>query len=221
MYEERARIPDNISKAETVMEKASHYETAEWANDKELLQLLLPRVADEKIDNVLSLIDRGDVTKSGLLAAGIKDDLAQKILAAVELGRRHMKKFGFVPVIHSPSDIFHVVQSYGYRDQEHLIVLALNGAHEVLKTYVSTVGIANKTIVHPREVFAEALKLKAVAVAMAHNHPSGDLTPSNDDINVTKRIRVAGEILGIKLLDHIIFSPKDFYSFKEHLLLEE
>lgn len=220
MYEERVRIPDNISKAESVMEKASHYETAEWASDKELLQLLLSRVSDEKIDNVLSLIDRGDVTKSGLLAAGIKHDLAQKILAAVELGRRHMKKFGFVPVIHSPSDIFHVVQSYGYKDQEHLIVLALNGAHEVLKTYVSTVGIVDKTLVHPREIFSEALKLKAVAIAIAHNHPSGKLDPSEDDINVTKRIRVAGEILGIKLLDHIIFSPKDFYSFMEHQMLE-
>lgn len=220
MYEERVRIPDNISKAESVMEKAAYYETAEWASDKELLQLLLSRVSDKKIDNVLSLIDRGDVTKSGLLAAGIKHDLAQKILAAVELGRRHMKKFGFVPVIHSPSDIFSVVQSYGYRDQEHMIVLALNGAHEVLKTYVSTIGIANKTLVHPREVYSDALKLRAVAIAIAHNHPSGQIEPSDDDINVTKRIRVAGEILGIKLIDHIIFSTKDFYSFMEHQMLE-
>ena len=86
------------------------------------------------------------------------------------------------------------------------MVVMLNGAHEVLGTFVATVGLLNRTIVHPREVYAPAIKERAAAIAIAHNHPSGNVTPSEEDKDVTIRIKKAGDILGIKLLDHVMFT---------------
>jgi DNA repair protein RadC len=77
------------------------------------------------------------------------------------------------------------------------------------------VGLVNKTHVHPREVFAEAIAERASAVIVAHNHPSGGVNPSKEDMDITSRLRDAGEILGIKLLDHVIFNHTEHYSFLE------
>ena len=91
----------------------------------------------------------------------------------------------------------------------------LNGAHELMGVNVVTVGLVNRTIVHPREVFSEPIKLRATAIVLAHNHPSGNLEPSPDDLEVTLRIRKAGLLLGIEVLDHIIFSTDDYMSMAE------
>ena len=86
---------------------------------------------------------------------------------------------------------------------------------------VVSIGLVNTTQVHPREVFADPLTDRASAVIVAHNHPSGDLTPSKSDMSVTLRLIKAGEILGIRLLDHVIFNQEEYHSFKEHSVLEE
>lgn len=99
------------------------------------------------------------------------------------------------------------------------IIIALNGAHEVISSKVVSMGLINRTIVHPREVFADAFKNRAVSIVIAHNHPSRNTEPSEDDKLVTSRITQAGEILGIRVLDHLVFSDSQFYSFLEHGLI--
>ncbi len=93
--------------------------------------------------------------------------------------------------------------------------ISVNGANEVMNVRVVTIGLVNKSQVHPREVFADLIVERASAVIVAHNHPSGDLNPSPEDIAVTKRIKEASILLGITLLDHIIFNTKGYYSFVE------
>ncbi len=103
--------------------------------------------------------------------------------------------------IRFPKDILPAVAHYADRPQEYFICLSLNGAHEITHTRVVSIGLVNRTMVHPREVFADPIKDRAAAIICAHNHPSG--------------IKQAGKILGIELLDHIIFSPRGYYSFAE------
>jgi len=102
------------------------------------------------------------------------------------------------------------------RKQEHFLCISLNGANEVIATRTISVGLVNKTQVHPREVFADPITDRASAIIIAHNHPTGGLAPSKEDIEITMRLKKAGETLGIKLLDHIIFSHKGHYSFLEN-----
>ena len=144
---------------------------------------------------------------------GVGKAKASRICACLEVGRRF---FFFKPrSCKDPGSVFELVRHYGDRLQEHFIVVMLNGAHELMGVNVVTVGLVNRTLVHPREVFSEALKLRATAIILAHNHPSGNLEPSADDLEVTFRIRKAGMILGIEVLDHIIFSMEGFVSMME------
>ena len=92
---------------------------------------------------------------------------------------------------------------------------SLNGANEVIATRVVSVGQVNRAQVHPREVFADPITNRNSAVIVSHHHPSGGLTPSKEDIEITHRLRAAGKTLGIKLLDHITFNRTNYYSFLE------
>ena len=200
---------------------------AESLSDLELIMLLVSsgtaeRPVNEVSSELLALLDKSEEPdyKSICAIKGLGRAKSSQILAALELGRRKMKKYGIGPSISSPGDIFREVRHYATRDQEQFIVLVLNGAHEVLNVFVATVGLVNKTLVHPREIFSDAIQRRGTAIAIAHNHPSGKLEPSEDDINVTKRILISGDILGIKVLDHIIFSSSSYYSFLEHGLMD-
>jgi DNA repair protein RadC len=115
-----------------------------------------------------------------------------------------------------PPDVLPLIQHYADRKQEHFLCVSLNGANEVIASRVVSVGLVNKTQVHPREVFADPITDRASAIIVAHNHTAGGLTPSKEDIEVTKQLKAAGATLGIKLLDHIIFNHKGHYSFLEH-----
>lgn len=116
----------------------------------------------------------------------------------------------------SPECVIEYLSSYSTKRQEHFIVLTLNGVHKLIKKRVVTIGIANKTIVHPREVFWNAIKDNATAIIIAHNHPSGEVTPSSEDLEITKRIKQSGELLGIEVLDHVIIGKGTYYSFAEN-----
>ena len=111
--------------------------------------------------------------------------------------------------------IYETIKHYGLQKQEHFIVVLLDGAHNIIKHVVVTVGLVNRTLVHPREVFAPALIERATAIVVAHNHPSGNLEPSTDDLEVTFRLKKAGQLLGIEVLDHIIFSASSYRSLRE------
>ena len=117
--------------------------------------------------------------------------------------------------IATPADAWQLVRHFADRKQERFLCCTLNGAHDVLAVRIITLGLANRTIVHPREVFAEAVADRACAILVAHNHPSGRLDPSQEDRDITQRIREAGELLGIPLLDHLIFSQDGYASMME------
>lgn len=117
--------------------------------------------------------------------------------------------------IKSPADAYKVLKSFGKKRQEHFIVLTLNSANEVIKKHVVTIGLLNKTMAHPREVFFHAIKDNALSIIIAHNHPSGHPEPGNEDASMTEAMEKAGEVLGIPVLDHIIVGKNRFYSFQE------
>lgn len=140
-----------------------------------------------------------------------------QLLAALEFARRYIQPSHFK--VHNASDIYPLLYSYTNSHQELFICISLNGAFEIIKTRTISKGLVNKTIVHPREVFSDPIKDRCAAIIVAHNHPSGNFQPSEHDTQVTSRLKVAGEILGIPLLDHIIFSKEGYFSFKNNGLL--
>jgi DNA repair protein RadC len=146
--------------------------------------------------------------------AGVGAAKATLIAAALEFARRRIRPEGLR--IRTPVDVLPLIRHYGDRKQEHFLCISLNGANEVITTRVVSVGLVNKTQAHPREVFADPITDRASAVILAHNHPSGNLTPSKEDIQLTRQLREAGETLGISVLDHIIFNQKGHYSFLEN-----
>ena len=138
-------------------------------------------------------------------------------MAGLELGKRYTRPSR--PSVASPADIYRAVRRFWNPEQETMVVVALNGAHGIIYTGIVSMGLVNRTPVHPREVFAEPLKQRAVAIALAHNHPSGSVEPSEDDKDVTKHLVKAGEILGVKVLDHLVFTDEIYFSFMEHGLM--
>ena len=141
------------------------------------------------------------------------------IAAALELGRRiNRSPQG---VFNSPRDLIPYVQSYGMEKKEHFICVSLNGSQEIISIRVVCSGSGNMAIVKPVEVFAEAIKEHAAAIVICHNHPSGIVIPSKEDIGTTLRLYQAADILGMSLLDHIIVSRTSYYSFLEHELMNE
>lgn len=122
--------------------------------------------------------------------------------------------------INSPDDVNKILQSYlNGADREHAIVLLLNQKNGIIGINTVSVGNLSSSIVHPREVFKPAIVAGAAAIILAHNHPSGDPTPSSDDLLVTKRIKNAGDILGIDVLDHVIIGDNCYVSLKTRDLL--
>lgn len=145
---------------------------------------------------------------------GVGPAKATLIAAALEFARRRIRPEGIK--ISFPADVLPLIQHYADRKQEHFICVSINGANEVIKCRVVSVGLVNKTQVHPREVFADPITDRASAIIVAHNHPAGTLTPSTEDKEITVQLKLSGETLGIRLLDHIIFNQKGYYSFLEH-----
>jgi len=144
---------------------------------------------------------------------GVGDAKATLILAAIEFARRRIKPEG--TKIETPADLLPLIRHYADRKQEHFISASINGANEVMNIRVVSIGLVDRTSVHPREVFADALTDRASGVIVAHNHPAGSLEPSAWDVEVTKQLKAAGEIVGVALLDHIIFNKSGYYSFIE------
>jgi DNA repair protein RadC len=124
-----------------------------------------------------------------------------------------------VKKITTPADIVPAVQEYAYKDQEHFIVVDLNGEHVINEIRVISKGLVNRTLVHPREIFRGAIVNNAAAIILIHNHPSGNTEPSNEDKEITTRINNASKIIGIEIIDHIIISKRGYYSFVEEGLL--
>jgi len=126
-----------------------------------------------------------------------------------------MEKESPTKKITAPGDVYSILAEYCMKRQEHFIVMTLKGSHELINKHVISIGLVNRTLVHPREVFYPAVKDNAAAIMIAHNHPSGNLEPSQEDFEITKRLKEASKIMGIEILDHLIVTTNGYYSFLE------
>jgi len=144
-----------------------------------------------------------------------------KLDAAVELGRRALGNIGPVPTISCPSETVPYLQDIKNEQKENFVCLYLNARNQVVHKEVISIGSLSASIVHPREVFAVALKSEAgvSSIILAHNHPSGDCSPSKDDLELTRRLVKAGQLMGIEIMDHIIIGHAEFVSLKEKGLM--
>jgi len=152
--------------------------------------------------------------------SGIDSAKATTLLAAFELSKRALEVNDTnLPVINNAKDA--VAQLSDMRDlkKEHLVALYLNAKNQLVHKETISMGTLNANLVHPREVFEPALKYSAAQIIAAHNHPSGDPKPSEDDLEVTKRLTEAGKMMGIELMDHVIVSKNSYFSFKEEKIL--
>ncbi len=148
---------------------------------------------------------------------GIGTAKAAQIKAAFELANRleGYAEAGQKPVVKTPEDVAGLVRGrLKDKRKEHFLALLLDTRSQVIKVAEISVGSLDTSIVHPREVFQEAISASAASVIFVHNHPSGDTTPSEDDIGLTKRLAEAGEIVGIDVLDHVIIGAKSYLSLK-------
>lgn len=152
-------------------------------------------------------------------ALGISELQACKLLAAVELGRRMYatRNTGEPVQVRTAEQAYHFFQAMGAQSKEHLHGLYLGSQYQVVYDEVISIGSLTSNVVHPREVFQPAISRGAVAVIIAHNHPSGSLEPSDADVEVTRQLVGAGKILGIDLLDHLIITANGYYSILEAL----
>lgn len=151
------------------------------------------------LDHLLSVPGMG-LAKSG------------QVLSSFELARRFIKE---TMKLERAADVLPLVADIASKSQEHFVCLSLNGASELIEKRIVTVGLLDRSQVHPREVFADVIADRAAAVIFAHNHPSGDLQPSTADLTTQVRLVQAAKILGIRVLDHIIVSRKGYFSFQE------
>ena len=201
-------------------------------SNEELIAILI-RTGDKNnsaIDlarQVLSKDERGlvylrDTTLQELMdTKGIGECKAAQILAAIEIGKRISFRDALEKVrINEPSTIANLyMDEMRYLQKEHFRIVLLNTKNQIIVTEEISVGTLNASIVHPRDVFKAAIKRNSNSMILIHNHPSGDPTPSNEDINITNRLIDAGNIIGIKVLDHIIIGDNRYISFKEKNLI--
>ncbi|MGE0494561.1 MAG: DNA repair protein RadC [Vulcanimicrobiota bacterium] len=186
--------------------------------DQELVAVLLGHgVKDHPVSRVAGLLVEeglGRATADSLCRTpGVGQARAAALLAGIELGRRLAVPSG--PRIGCPEDVFELLVDMVDYDREHFVALYLDARRRVIGQETVSVGTLTASLVHPREVFAPALQRRAATVVVAHNHPSGDPTPSAEDVALTRRLVRAGELLGVELLDHIVVGRWGFASIRE------
>ena len=202
---------------------------ADNLKDSELLAILLRSGTTGK--NVIEIASQilSKYSKKRLLQmtyddlskiSGIDSAKATTLLAAFELSKRALEVNDTnLPVINTAKDA--AAQLTDMRDlkKEHFVVLYLNAKNQLVHKETISMGTLNANLVHPREVFEPALKHSAAQIIAAHNHPSGDPKPSDDDLDLTKRLTEAGKMMGIEIMDHVIVSKNSYFSFKEEKIL--
>ncbi|GGK15949.1 UPF0758 protein YsxA [Caldalkalibacillus thermarum] len=200
-------------------------EGPEALTNQELLAILLRtgthresvfNLASRILKEIGSLNRLHDVSVEELMhIKGVGQAKAVQIKAGVELGRRVARRQKELSAIRSPEDAAaYLMERLSLELQEKFYCLYLNTKNQVIFEKTVFIGSLNASIVHPREVYKEAIKWSAASIIVAHNHPSGDPTPSREDIEVTKRLQQAGEILGIECLDHLIIGHERYISLK-------
>jgi DNA repair protein RadC len=169
---------------------------------------------------VQKLLQKGAETlnfESLVAVYGVSTAGAGKILAALELAKRHLVKD--IEPLRTMSEMVARLDDIRTKQQEYLVALSLDGGQRLIAQRIITIGTLDVVLAHPREVFADALVDRAASVVVAHNHPSGEVQPSAQDITLTQQLVAAGQLLGVALRDHIIVSRTDYFSFRQHHLL--
>ncbi|MFH0813017.1 MAG: DNA repair protein RadC [Pseudomonadota bacterium] len=194
-------------------------------SDEELVQVILGRGVEghdvrsmsKKIAGIIQEKKTG-LTEADLTAIpGMGPAKAYQLLAAFELARRHLIKDTIR--ITKAEDVLPLLTDIANKQQEYFVCISLNGANEVIEKRVVTIGLLNHSQVHPREVFADVIADRAASVIFAHNHPSGELNPSDADLKIHEQLVQAANILGIRVLDQVIVTRKGYCSFQENGLL--
>ena len=151
---------------------------------------------------------------------GLGSAKAASLAAAFELARRALGQgMGLLPIIRNPSEAVALLTDIADQPKEHFMCLYLNARNQVSHKEVISIGSLSASIVHPREVYHLAVRHCAASIILAHNHPSGDVSPSREDLELTRRLAEAGEIMGVEVLDHIIVAAADYLSLKGSKLM--
>ncbi len=148
---------------------------------------------------------------------GLGTAKASQLISAIELSKRYLVKQN--KKISNASDVYDELKEYKNKQQEYFLTIYLDGANHICETRVITIGTLNQSLVHPREVFAPAVEHRCASIIVAHNHPSGVLKPSREDMLVTDRLKQSGKLLGIELLDHVVFGKDGYFSMKDEGIL--
>lgn len=175
-------------------------------------------IAEELLDRHPSLIELEAAGVGGLeKSPGVGKAKALQIMAGLELGRRLVTEPKWVrPVVRSPEDAAELLlEEMRLYQQEHFICLYLNTKNEVISKKTLFIGGLNTSIVHPRDIFREAIRCSAASFIAVHNHPSGDPMPSREDIEVSERMVEAGRLIGISCIDHLVIGHGQFISMKQ------
>ena len=186
------------------------------ANVLAKLRSFLRKNPIESLANFQIETPAGQIVNQELKGNDLSKTQMLTLQAVIEFARRVLEKgMGVEPSITTPLDVLPELRNIKDRKKEHFVTIFLNARNQVIQTEIVSVGSLNASLVHPREVFFPAVASSAVKVILAHNHPSGDVTPSREDIELTRRIVQAGEIMGIEVLDHLIVGSERFLSMKE------
>jgi DNA repair protein RadC len=194
-----------------------------YPSDEELIAMILDDDSDEilteKIAETVRISSPENLVQNLLKIDGISEKNSLLLAASLELGRR---KFNLSKIfVRSPRDIIPFLKHYSRLPTEHFVTVTLNGAREIISEKVISVGTINKAMIHPREIFAGAVAEYASGLICCHNHPCGRCFPSDSDIDSTRILQKAAEILGISFLDHIIITEDEYFSFLENGLLQK
>jgi DNA repair protein RadC len=144
---------------------------------------------------------------------GVGDQKASLIAASLELCARMLERQNHA--VHDAGDVLPLISSLSTKKQEYFVCITLNGGNRIISKRIVTIGLLDQALVHPREVFADAIKERAAKIIVAHNHPAGDTSPSKEDIKVTENLAKASSILGLEFLDHVIVTQNGYFSFRE------
>jgi DNA repair protein RadC len=216
----------DLPKIERPREKLAHYGPEKLSNS-ELLAILLRtgRKGQNVVDlsrNILKTFSGAKLSQATYkelkAVPGLGPSKACEIVACFELGKRLLKDKK-TELFLKPEDVFDRLKDLRDHKKEHFVTLFLDSRNQEINREIISVGSLNASLVHPREVFEPAVRHTAAHIIIAHNHPSGDHSPSSEDLSLTKRLVEAGRIMGIEILDHVIVTKNSFLSFKEKGLI--
>lgn len=216
-----------LPKIERPREKLIRYGPQKLSNS-ELLAIILG--SGKKGENVLQLAKKvlKEFPKNQLVNVSIKHLIevegigstkACQIVSCFELGKRFLKNKA-INLVMTPKDVWSEMKEVRNNKKEYFVVFYLDNRNQLIKKEVISIGTLNTSLVHPREVFEPAIKNFTSQIIISHNHPSGEDKPSEEDIQITKRLIEAGKILGIEIIDHVVVTSDSYFSFQEHQLIK-